>query len=263
MPDAHIAEITPEPSERSATFGTSRSGKSALEDHRHMEIMRQRPDCMSIIVDSKPRYRAEMERGHFRRGRKPAAYRYEHWSKGPTFPNSVVMDIWDEKPFADLWREPGEVVIMQGDDLNDWRRMLYLLNAFCKANIKGRERLVRVDETLDFYQRNTLGIDSKNDVFYRICRAGGERNIGIMLGAHRVYGIPPLMLLMLNRITLFHLASDADMKYLHQIGIKDAESPTGDYVFRQWTKTAGGKLSPPFTGRAEYPQSYLQQLAAT
>jgi len=218
---------------------------------------------MQIIVDSKPRYRAETERGMFRKGRRSAAHRYEHWARGPTVPGSVVVDIWDEKPFADIWSRPGEIAIMQGDDTRDWRRMLYLLEAFCKAQIKGRERLVRVDETLDFYQRNTLGIDSKRDVFYRLARAGGERNIGIMLGAHRVFGIPPLILLQLTRVTLFHLASDGDMKYLHQIGVKDAESPEGDFVFRHWTKTPGGKLSEPFTGRVDYPQSYLDQLAPT
>jgi hypothetical protein len=263
MPSAHISELTPGPGERSITYGTSRSGKSALEDWRHIQVMRERPECLSIIVDTKPRYRAVTQRGHFRRGRADASWRYETWAKGPIVPNSVVMDIHDDKPFASLWREPGEVVLMQGDSPVDWRRMLYLIEAFTKAHIKGRERLIRVDEALDFYGRNTMGIDAKHDVFYRLARAGGERNIGLMLGAHRVFGIPPLINLMASRMTLFHLASDADMKYLNQIGVKDATSPDGDFVFRQWVKEKGGKYGRPFTGRAEYPQAYLDQLAST
>lgn len=115
-----------------------------------------------------------------------------------------------------------------------------------------------------FYSRNTWGIDPKNDVFYRAARAGGERNIGIDLGAHRVHGLPPLILNMLNRVTLFHLVSDADMKYLREsVGIKDAASPDGNYVFRQWTREPGGTVSQPFTGRLELPEDYLSQLSPT
>lgn len=114
-----------------------------------------------------------------------------------------------------------------------------------------------------FYQRNTWGIDPKNDVFYRAARAGGERNIGIDLGAHRVHGLPPLILHMLSRITLFHLRTDSDMRYLQDVGIPEAESPAGNYVFRQYRIQPGGTVSEPITGKLELPESYLSQLAAT
>lgn len=114
-----------------------------------------------------------------------------------------------------------------------------------------------------FYQRNSWGIDPKNDTFYRIARAGGERNIGLDMGAHQVSGVPPLILKMLSRATLFHLRTDADMKYLQAIGIKDAESPDGNYVFKQYTVEPGGTVSNAVTGTLELPDSYLAQLSAT
>lgn len=114
-----------------------------------------------------------------------------------------------------------------------------------------------------FYQRNTWGIDPKNDVFYRVARAGGERNIGLDLGAHQVYGMPPLILKMLSRITLFHLRTDKDMRYLQDIGVPEAESPNGNYVFRQYRIEPGGTVSSPVTGRLVLPGSYLSQLAPT
>ena len=258
-----IAKVTPGPAERALVFGTSRSGKSSLMDWEIRHIQHTRPTAMQLLVDTKPRFRAEQERYFHRKMRRSAEQRYRSWTKGPVVPNSVVVDIWDDKPFAGLWKEPGEVVIMQGAEQTDWRRMLVLLNAFCNAQIGGRERRIVVDETLDFYQRNTWGIDAKNDVLYRAARAGGERNIGIELGAHRVHGLPPLILNMANRVTLFHLKDDSDMRHLRTAGIKDQESPTGDYVFRQWTTRPGGMVSKPFTGRMTYPQSYLDQLAAT
>lgn len=114
-----------------------------------------------------------------------------------------------------------------------------------------------------FYQRNTFGIDTRNDVFYRAARAGGERGIGLDINAHRVHGLPPLILAMATRVDLFHLRMDSDMRYLREIGIKDAESPNGNYVFRQYRIQPGGTVSKPFTGKLELPDWYSKQLAET
>lgn len=263
----HISSLSPEPGERAATFGRSRTGKSSFMDWELRDIQHRRPHCMQVIVDTKPRFRAEKIRGPITfRNRRDAGKLYEHWAKGPVVPNSVLVPLWHDHPFRGLWHSdnPSEIAIMQSGDALDWKRMLVLLNAFCAAHIKDRERRIVVDETLDFYNRNTWGIDSRNDVFYRTARAGGERNIGIELGAHRVHGLPPLVLNMLSRVTLFHLADDGDLIHLRKsVGIKDAESPQGDFVFRQWVVRPGGELSDPFTGKASYPESYLRQLSPT
>lgn len=263
----HLQNLLPQPGERVATFGRSRSGKSSLMDWEVREIQATRPTAMQVIVDTKPRFRAEKIRGPVTfRNRRDASKLYKSWQKGPVVPNSVVVPLWDDHPFRGLWNKnnPSEIAIMQSGDASDWKRMLQLLTAFCAAHIRDRERRIVVDETLDFYNRNTWGIDSRNDVFYRTARAGGERNIGIELGAHRVHGLPPLILNMLSRVNLFHLADDGDLIHLRKsVGIKDAESPTGDFVFRQWVVRPGGELSEPFTGRVTYPESYLAQLSPT
>lgn len=216
---------------------------------------------MQILIDTKPRYRAETETFLYRM-RRNAAYRYVDWQKGPVIPNSVVVNLWDEHPFRGLWRKPGEIAIMQSGDEEDWRRMLVLLNEFVKKQVKDRERRIQVDEVMDFYQRNTWGIDSKRDVFYRASRAGGERSIGLSLGAHRIQGIPQLVIDMASIVVLFHLRNDSDMRILNQHGIPGDKSPEGDYVFRRYEIQPGGKASEPITGRCDYPESYLSQLAA-
>jgi len=53
------------------------------------------------------------------------------------------------------------------------------------------------------------------------------------------------------------------MKYLREIGIRDAESPEGNWVFRQYQIQPGGTVSKPFTGRLELPDWYLSQLSDT
>lgn len=219
--------------------------------------------CMQILVDSKPRFRAETERMPMMpKKRRSAKYHYEHWQKGPTVPNSVLVDITADRPFKGLWETPGEIAIMQSGYSQDWQRMLQLLMAFVHAHIGTRERHITVDEVLDFYGRNTMSINNRNDVFYLAARSGGERNIGETLGSQRVFGLPILVRNMFSRVTLFHLTEDKDMKYLNQNGIPDAESPSGNYIYRQWTKEPGGTVSSPFTGTLELPDSYLKQLAA-
>lgn len=154
----HISNITPKPAERVITFGTTRAGKSSLMEWEMRTIQAERPHCCQIIVDSKPRFRAETMRGPLRRGRRSAAHLYEDWAKGPVVPNSVLIDIWDEQPFKGLFASdrPGEVAIMQSGEGEDWIRMLWLLKKFVGANIKGRERRIVVDECLDFTRGQLL-----------------------------------------------------------------------------------------------------------
>lgn len=245
-------------------FGGTRAGKSGYMEWETRHISETRPQAMQVIVDTKPRFRAETERMPFNpRGRRNAAWRYESWARGPVVPNSVVVDLNSDHPFRGLWRRPGEIAIMQSGESADWVRMLILLNAFVKAEIKGRERRIVADEVLDFYNRQGMSVNQKNDVFYRAARAGGERNIGLSLGAHRVYGMPPLILSMNTIYVLFHLRHDGDLRYLRDYGINETESPQEDYVFRRYHVQPGGRVSPPFTGRCTYPQSYLDQLAAS
>ena len=260
--DAFCERIA-QPGERHLIYGGTRAGKSSFIDWQMRAIQETRPSCMQILIDSKPRFRAETERmPMLPKKRLSAAWKYKHWQKGPTVPNSCLVDIWSDHPFRGLWQTPGEIAIMQSGNSEDWRRMLFLLTKFVHAHIGDRERHITVDEVLDFYGRNTWSIDNKHDVFYLAARSGGERNIGESLGSQRVFGLPILVRNMFSRVTLFHLTEDKDMRYLNQNGIPDAESPTGNYIYRQWVKEPGGTVSEPFTGTLELPESYLSQLAA-
>jgi len=217
---------------------------------------------MQLLLDTKPRFRAETVRGRLPRQRAKADYLYRHWQKGPVIPNSVFVDIRAEHPFRGLWTRPGEIAIMQSGDANDWRRMLLLASRFAKVHVDGRERRLVADEVLDFYGRTTWSIKPDQDVFYLASRAGRERNIGLALGAQRVHGLPPLVRNMASRVTLYHLDEDKDMKYLNANGIPDGVSPKGDFAFRQWRKEKGGIMQLNTFGRLEYPESYLEQLVA-
>lgn len=256
-------DVVAGPAERHIIYGTTRSGKSCHMDHEMRAVQEWRPEAMQLLLDTKPRFRAETVKMKYNpRGRQKADYLYRHWSKGPVIPNSVAVNIWEDRPFRGLWTRPGEIAIMQSGDEREWLRMLHLAMRFVKVHVEGRERRLLSDEVLDFYGRTTWSINQKNDAFYLASRSGGERNIGICLGAQRVYGLPILVRNMFSRVTLYHLDEEKDMKYLNANGIKDAKSPPGDFIFRQWVKQNGGTVGSPVTGRLKYDDAYLNQLAA-
>ena len=250
-------------------YGGTRTGKSSLMDWSMRCIQQWRPECMILVADTKPRFRAQnVINPRLVSARKNAAQEsvYSSWTAGPVLPNSVRVEMTSPRPFRGLWdmdKHPGEIAVMQSDDPAQWRTMNELMGEFVSRQFTNRERLIVIDEGLDFYQRNTLGIDARKDVILRTARAGGERNIGLMLGAHRPHGIPPLLNTLSSRVTLFHLRYDHDLKYLHDMGIPDEESPEGNYVFRQYVVEPGGTVSKPITARFKYPESYLAQLSAT
>ena len=265
-----IDDLVQGPGERHMVYGGTRRGKSSGMDWNMRHIQRTRPKCDQLVADTKPRFRAEtVAYGPGNRLRKSTlkAGTYDSWASGPVLPNSVLVPWQSNHPLRGMWnheKRPGEIAIMQGETAREWVLMLHLMHHFVNRRLKDQERLVVVDEGLDFYQRNTLGIDSKNDVILRTARAGGERNIGLLFGAHRPHGVPPLLNLLSSRITLFHLRFERDMAYLHDIGVpEEEESPVGDYVFKQFKVAPGGTIDGPVTARFKYPDSYLKQLAAT
>lgn len=262
-----FTDLVQGPGERHIVYGGTRAGKSSFMDWSIRHIQSTRPDAMILIADTKPRFRAEqIAYGPGNRLRKDAAKLYESWAKGPMLPNSVVLDFDSPHPFRGLWnskKHPGEVVIMQSDDPDKWRQMIDLMGHFT-AKKTSRERLLVIDEGLDFYQRNSLGIDPRNDVILRAARAGGERNIGLMFGAHRPHGIPPLLNMLSSRVSLYYIRYARDMRYLWEMGIPEDEfPPDGDYIFKQYTVKPGGVVSEPAKVRLALPESYLAQLSST
>lgn len=262
-----FGDLVQGPGERHIVYGGTRTGKSSYMDWTVRHIQETRPDAMILVADTKPRFRAETQSwGVNNKFRKDAEPLYKGWAKGPMMPNSTVVNLDSPHPFRGLWNaknHPGEVGIMQSDAPGDWRKMIELMGHF-SAKRTERERLLVVDEGMDFYQRNTLGIDPRNDVILRAARAGGERNIGLLFGAHRPHGIPPLLNTLSSRVTLFYIRFLRDMRYLWEMGIPEDEfPPEGDYIFKQYSIKPGGVVSDPIKGRLALPESYLKQLSAT
>jgi hypothetical protein len=183
-----LSEIAPQKAERALIIGGTRSGKSTLMDHFMRHIVAERPNVQILLLDSKPRFRAEMERyGPQNRMARETTKRYQDWESGPVIPGSVRVDIHRDKPLERFWGEDDKcrVAIAQTELATERGRLLEIADDWYRIRARKSDRVLAVDELLDFYHRNTISVHSSRDVPLKVVRAGGERGFGALYGAQR------------------------------------------------------------------------------
>lgn len=263
----NIDEITPRKGQRALILGGSRSGKSTLLDHLLQNMVIQRPNLEAFMLDSKPRFRAEIERiGPGGKYVKDADGHYKDWEKGPTVPGSYRLNIEqpDLKPY---WKpkDPCRIVIAQTGNDAERPRLLEISDKWFEKRKPNADRVFVVDELLDFYYGNGVCISSRHNVPLKVNRAGGERGFGGLYGAQRPKGIPTQITEELSILYLFHLRFESDMKYLWENGIpRDVMPPKEEkYAFRIIMIDPGGAASDVGLFRLTPSPAYLAQLSDT
>ena len=261
----NLDDIAPGKAQRGLIIGGSRSGKSTLVDMLIRHAVITRPSIRALVLDSKPRFRAEIQRN----GKlvRDAEKNYRDWAKGPVIPGSYRFDI-DAEPvsFKPYWKDddPCRVVLAQTDDEIKRPRLLHIANEFYQAKWRDADRLLVVDELLDFYHGNAVSISPRENAPVKVNRAGGERGIGGLYGAQRPKGIHPQIVEELSILYLFHIRFQKDMNYLYEHGIPtDIVPPEENYVFEVVKIQPGGKAERVGKFRLALEQWYTSQLSAT
>lgn len=183
-----LADIAPGKAERALIIGGTRSGKSTLMDHFMRHTVQTRPSVQILLLDSKPRFRAEIERfGPGNRFARDAERHYRDWESGPVIPGSVRVDIHADKPLERLWRPDDgcRVAIAQTELTTERGRLLEIADDWYGVRQRKSDRVLAVDELLDYYHRNTISVHASRDVPLKVVRAGGERGFGALYGAQR------------------------------------------------------------------------------
>lgn len=263
----NIDEITPAKGQRALILGGSRSGKSVLLDHLAQNIIHNRPHAEEFLLDSKPRFRAEIERfGPGGKMIRNADKHYTDWEKGPTVPGSYRLDL-SQPMLNNYWKEkdPCRVVIAQTDSAEERPKLLEISDEWFQTRKRGADRIFIVDELLDFYYGNGVCISSRHNVPLKVNRAGGERGFSALYGAQRPKGIPTQITEELSHLYLFHLRFQSDMKYLWENGIpRDIMPPEEElYAFKHISIDPGGRASYKGMYRLRPSPSYLLQLSDT
>lgn len=225
--------------ERGLLVGGTDTGKSTLAEALVQDFFHRYPTSRILILDSKPRFRAERDHN----GRS-ARRRYRSWSHGPTVPGSVVVSAPDQLDTA--WTTGARVSIAQGQGARDVPALVACAGRFLDTSRANRPQLLVVDETMDFFSPNGQPRGG-DDVLVRTARGGRERGTGGLYCTQRTRSIPGQLIEELTRCYLFRLDYRADVKRLWEMGFPPGvQPPTQRHTFKYWTKADYSRVWGPY-----------------
>lgn len=235
-----MAQVTPQrltyqdiklmPRERHLFLGKTRSGKSTLMDHLAQHWTQTEPNSRTLILDSKPRFRAEWELNGL-----TAARRYKKWRRGPSVPDSVALDFSGHSgsiraQLKQAWALGYHTVVAQTAEQSQLDYLRAAAHWFYADARDSYSQLLVVDELADFF--GTTGSASRGDALLKAVRSGGEMNIAFAGAAQRPKGLPQSFMTEVSAVYLFQLQSFKDMTHLETLGLPgDAAPPGRKYVF--------------------------------
>lgn len=204
---------------RGLAVGKTGKGKSYLIEWLISRwLNRYQTMARVLILDSKPRYRAEFQLDGL-----PARSHYKHWKRGNVIPGSVRLDLVN--PRAELravWRQEdyrNRVAIAQHDmgldHIESLRACAYWF--YNDARDKYAQLLV-ADEYADYY--GSSGTSRRGDPILQVIRAGRERNVAFLGGTQRPKSIPVASLTELANLYYFGTAFDQDVERLAEMGYR-------------------------------------------
>lgn len=223
---------------RGMAFGITGSGKSELANSLMRHWQEREPSSRILILDSKPRFRAEWElNGMSTRWSR----RYKGWKRGQAVPDSVVLPL-RHHPKGELAQAKQlgyRVVIAQIDDLDYTPWLLASMREFYRSAKDGEANLVYVDEAADFFGGS--GAFGKGHPMLQVIRSGREKGVAFLASSQRPRNIPPAAITEATNLYVFELAHEDDWKHLQQIGLpKDARVPDEDHAFYYYSRLRKG-----------------------
>lgn len=225
-----LAQLSLRQRERALVVGGVGSGKSTLMDMLGSDFVDRYQNGRRLILDSKPRYRAQWQANGV-----TAKRRYKSWSHGQYIPGSYVADTPEEMELA--FKLGARTVIVQCEAEREIGRLTACARRFLEGSRANRPQLLQVDETLDFYHANGSP-KGGDDAVTRTARAGRERGTGFLGGTQRTHGLAATLMAEVNRLYGFRMDYKADNKRLLEMGAPPEmlNLPEREHIFMYWTK---------------------------
>lgn len=205
--------------DRMLLLGASGTGKSTLGEAVMMDALRRILNLRVLILDSKPRFRAEYETNGL-----GAGWRYRRMAHGTSpLPGSIALPVKNPaRSLGDAWRFGGRIAVAQApkgaDDLETLYLLLETASAFFDQARADRPQLLYVDEVMDFFYLNGSPI-GKDMTILQTVRAGRELGIGLLAATQRPRGIPAQLLQESNAMALFWLRNGEDVDRLDDFSL--------------------------------------------
>jgi|SRR5712692_2081963 len=217
---------------RSMILGRTGSGKSTLLDILLKQYLSIYPTSRALIVDSKPRFKAQWATDDL-----TAKRHYRNWSRGEYVHGSYRINLEDDpkQQLDAVWRAKSRIAIAQTHpgDIADLRALELVATAFYRDYSDRIPRLILVDELADFFEVRKSG----GGIFWQTARSGRELNVALMAGSQRPSYIPNVVMTESDRLYLFTLDYSEDMKKVYAMGVpKTVQVPQVDHAFFYWDK---------------------------
>lgn len=240
-PDLDFGEISLRERERGLCLGGTGSGKTTLEELLIADFWTRYKDSRILILDSKPRFRAE-----FLPTGISAKRRYRHWKPGTFIPGSVVID--HPSQLKGAWQTANRVVVAQCDMAADRWKLVAAAEQFFADARHSKPQLLCVDETADFFHMNGSPIAGSSDALVRVARSGRERGTAALYCSQRARSLPSSIIEEMSQLYLFVLDGVADLKRCVEMGAPPwIEPPEKEFQFALWTKRDRKNVYGPYT----------------
>lgn len=263
-PVIDLADIMPKRAARVVVAGGTRCGKSCLTDWQIRYLIRKLPKVEILLLDTKPRFRAQYTPMGF-----AAASHYKKWRKGPVVPGSVRVDLESSNPMRRVFRDDRRIAIMQSSSAGGStpaERLLILHTAYdwWRHRSNANPRFVVADEGMHFYRKNGYCIDSATDLFHEVSQTGGELDTGMIFETQLLRGIDSMILDHVSDFYAYYMRDERDIKRLYEIGVpKPYQQPEEDYAFNLLSVRPGGRLTMREDLKLTLPDWYLKELPPT
>lgn len=218
--------------ERGFIVGMTETGKSTLAETLIYDWVNEFRKGYVIIIDSKPRFRAEKELSGIPTS---VSRRYEKWDYGPgPFPGSVVLPLRDIDGELRMAVSLGyRIIIAQVDDrFKDIGKLNNVIISGYNHRKKGKPLLFYVDETNNFFRH----VNSKEGSgIVMVLTSGRERYVGALLAGQRPRHVSVEAMECMTKLYSFYFPFDEDVKHLKAMGIpaewKRPTAPIDAHVF--------------------------------
>lgn len=205
--------------------GGTQVGKSTLADALGEDFLARYPKARRLILDTKPRYRAQLLPNGLKADRL-----YRNWDHGPPVHDSVVVGTPSEMLSA--FKLGHRTCIVQSRRWSPAQDAC--ADAFLEDARRGRPQLLQVDETCHHFYSN--GAPKGSGAIVDVAMAGAERGCCGLYCTQRTKGISPHLLEHMDRLYAFRLDARADAKRFQEFGAPPFRLPTQPHQFHYWTK---------------------------
>ena len=223
-----MSDIIPTLESRSALIGTTGCGKSTLFYTLLKALRIKYPESIHLIVDSKPRFRAEFKLSGIK-------LRYKNMSYGDRVTGSVLINTAEDIDIA-IKRGYKVLIAQISDDEFNVNRLSEIAFELYKSSTKKQIRWIWVDEALDFFTPSGAEVRGSTPFIIKTARAGREKGCNLVFGAQRLKGIPMVVLESVSQLYLFHMDYTPELTRLKDMGLTIFTTPKHFYEFFYWDR---------------------------